>query len=156
MGYYVRCFCTGSTVPTLDEVLLILKSKGLHVRCGVEMPAMLKSPEWTNCDLEYKAGNNSILVECNRSDGEESLGREECAEFIGMLLELEESPGRDKAIEHLRQAKFVIACQLPADIDDDGFIVNGEFLAYFVNFCGGMVQADGEGFYEGSTLLVEL
>jgi hypothetical protein len=42
------------------------------------------------------------------------------------------------------------------DIDDDGYDANGEFLRYFVDHCGGMIQADSEGFYEGSTIVVEL
>jgi hypothetical protein len=60
-------------------------------------------------------------------------------------------------IVHLNSTRFIVACQLPStDIDDDGFDANGEFLNYFVERCGGMIQADGEGFYEGHEVVVPL
>ncbi len=43
-----------------------------------------------------------------------------------------------------------------SDIDDDGYDALGNLLAYFVENNGGMIQADGEGFYEGDRLIVEL
>jgi hypothetical protein len=42
------------------------------------------------------------------------------------------------------------------DIDDDGYNAVATFLRYFVEYCGAMIQADGEGFYEGDRVLVEL
>jgi hypothetical protein len=60
-------------------------------------------------------------------------------------------------LEHLAATAFVIACQLPSsDIEDDGYNVNGHFLTFFVEHCGGMIQADGEGFYEGDKLILLL
>jgi hypothetical protein len=49
-----------------------------------------------------------------------------------------------------------VAAQLLGDIDDDGYTAAGVFLSYFVDHCGGLIQADGEGFYERERLLVEL
>jgi hypothetical protein len=82
-------------------------------------------------------------------------------EEIGEFLEFIGRPGlsfkKRKVIEHLKKTRYIIACQLPtSDIDDDGYDANGDFLTYFVENCGGIIQADGEGFYEGSKLIVKL
>ena len=79
-----------------------------------------------------------------------------CAqEFIDLIGEAAESLTCEKVIGHLRATRFVVACQLPTtDIDDDGFEANYQFLNYFVQHHGGLIQADGEGFYEGSDLIV--
>ena len=39
---------------------------------------------------------------------------------------------------------------------NDGNNANGHFLTFFVEHCGGMIQADGEGVYEGAKLILPL
>ena len=156
MPYYVRCFCTSTEVPTINTVLAALRDRGSHLSAGVDDQAQLDSPQWIEFELTYRPGRNPILVECNRDDGEESLCRRECAEFIDESLGPEGSPARDRVAAHLRATRFTIACQLLMDIDDAGYAANGEFLHYFVVHCGGMVQADGEGFYEGPELVLPM
>jgi hypothetical protein len=39
---------------------------------------------------------------------------------------------------------------------DEGYNANGDFLTYFVEHCGAMIQADGEGFYEGHNVILAL
>jgi len=51
---------------------------------------------------------------------------------------------------------FIIASQLLNDIEDDGYNANGWFLDYFVQHCGGMIHADGEGFYDGDKIILEM
>jgi hypothetical protein len=43
-----------------------------------------------------------------------------------------------------------------ADMDDAGWDANGQILTYFLDHCGALIQADGEGFYEGSKLILEM
>jgi hypothetical protein len=42
------------------------------------------------------------------------------------------------------------------DVPDEGFEANEKLLDIFVAKYGGLVQADGEGFYEGSELLIDM
>ena len=54
-------------------------------------------------------------------------------------------------------AMFIVACQLPtSDIDNAGHNTNGGFLAFFTAGCGAIIQAEGDGFYEGNHLVLEL
>jgi hypothetical protein len=81
---------------------------------------------------------------------------EEVDGFIDSLEHVGESPEKQRVLEHLQHTKAVVAAQLLGDIDDDGYTAAGVFLSYFVDHCGGLIQADGEGFYERERLLVEL
>jgi DNA gyrase/topoisomerase IV subunit B len=106
--------------------------------------------------MYYKDGNQPVVVECNYNNGHESLAAEECEEFIEEIGNPGLSMGKRKALDHLKHTKYIISCQLLSDIDDDGYHLNGELLNIFVNNYGGLIQADGEGFYKGHKLIVEL
>jgi hypothetical protein len=96
------------------------------------------------------------VVEVNYDDGPESLVPAERQEFIGELNELDESEAIARVTEHLHSVRYIVCCQLLSDIDEDGYEANGQLLDYFVENHGGLIQADGEGFYEGTDLTVEL
>ncbi|WP_458111062.1 hypothetical protein M1D88_11770 [Arthrobacter sp. R1-13] len=52
---------------------------------------------------------------------------------------------------------FIVAARLPVfDFDDDGYTALGHVLIYLVENNGAMIQADGEGFYEGGKVIVVL
>jgi hypothetical protein len=160
MGYYIRAFCTAKKPPTVRSVLQALTSSGvrLTVEDDYDNSGTLDSPDWRQFAFEYKPGKRGIQVQCNRLDGSgDGLAAAEIEEFIELIGPPERSKQRRKVVEHLESTQFIIACQLPStDIDDDGFNANGEFLNYFVTHCGGMIQADGEGFYDGHDLIVPL
>jgi hypothetical protein len=159
MGYYVRAFCKSSDVPAIGDVLRWLDGRGC--RLWVDDPEErvdLDSADWEEIALKYKDGKLPILVECNRDEGAEGcLMKQEVKEFLEFIGKPGLSLAKRRVIKHLRDTRFTVACRLlSGDIDDDGFDANGEFLRYFVENCGGMIQADDEGFYEGSTIVVEL
>ena len=60
-------------------------------------------------------------------------------------------------VDHLKATRFIVALRLPkGDMDDAGWDANGQILTYFLDHCGALIQADGEGFYEGAKLILEL
>jgi hypothetical protein len=159
MGYYLRAFCIEEQVPPLTEIKDKLQSEGCLIEFNkTDGIADLKSLEWTRADLTYQKGKRPILVECNRNNGEKgNMAEGEINEF----LEFVGSPGlslaKRKVIKQLQNTKFIIACQLPtSDINDEGYEKVGEFLKYFVKTRKGMIQADQEGFYEGTKVIVKL
>jgi hypothetical protein len=158
MGYYVRAFCTAPEPPTVRTVLDALASWGvvLTPESAYSGPDILDAADWERFEFLYKAGKQSIVAECNRHDGTpDCLAAREVEEFIEMIGPVGRSKAKRRVVDHLKATRFVIACQLPSsDIDDDGFAANDEFLTYFEDMCGGMVQADGEGFYSDDKLLV--
>lgn len=154
MGYYVRAFCISDKVPPLDEVEQTLRKTLPLVRFETEDPR--DSVDWRNAELFYSDSRSPIVVEIGFDDGPESLASAERREFIDELSEIEGSAAKERVIAHLRSVKYVVCCQLLGDIDEEGFEANGQFLDYFVGNHRGLIQADGEGFYEGTDLAVEL
>ena len=172
MGYYVRAFCTNPKVPDLATIQTWLRehkssaviddpNHAVEVaKAGKSRPPILDlaTSDWEQVAIVYRVGKLPILAECNRDDGtNECLMREEVGEFVELVEEADRSEVTERVLEHLAATAFVIACQLPSsDIEDDGYNVNGHFLTFFVEHCGGMIQADGEGFYEGDKLVLPL
>jgi len=154
MGYYVRAFCKSVSVPTLAEVEASLRRTLAYVRFDTDEPR--NSAHWRNAEFFYDEAKSPIVVEVNVDEGPESLLQAERQEFIEELAELDESDATSRVVEHLRETKYIVSCQLLSDIDDNGYEANGQLLDYFVTNGEGLVQADGEGFYEGTELAVEL
>lgn len=155
MGYYFRVFCTSPTVPPLNEVVQWVNDRGV----SAQLASHDNIENWGKAPVSivYGEGQPTFAAEVNRKDGEDSLAAQEINEFLDMLEELKKSRKRDRVIQHLQQTQFVVACEIPAEsFPDAGFHAIDVFMAYFVVHSGGMVQADGQGFYEMGKLTIEL
>lgn len=149
MAYYLRAFCTSDDIPALRVVFDWAAGQGVQL----EAPAAdLDAQRWEQAEVIYKPDRQPFIAERNTGD----LLREEVEEFAEFLEEADNSPEKQAVLDHLERSKAVVAAQLLGDIDDDGYNAVGAFLTYYVERCGGLIQADGEGFYEGERLIVEL
>lgn len=158
MGYYVRVFCTSDKKPTIRQVLDHINQSG----CGFTAQTNLSDEElstetWTSFDLSYKKGRLPILVECNHIADADGLAKDEINEFMDEL-----GPAgffackKKKVIQHLQACKYIVTNQLAiSDFEDIGYDANGEFLTYFVSNYGGIIHAEGEGFYKGTDVIVK-
>lgn len=161
MGYCVRAFCTFERVPTIKEILDWVKTQGYELEVAPDFKdSDLNTDKWEQIGIIYKKGKLPFLSEVNVDDGSvDCLIKDEIEEFKEFLEEVNGllNWNKKKVLKHLSETKYIIANQIPtSDFDDDGYNANGEFLNYFVKYCGGMIQADGEGFYEGNKLIVKL
>jgi hypothetical protein len=154
MGYYVRAFCKAAVTPSLAAIKAWLHERAPDVR--FTEVADLQATDWTEVDLVYKSDRQPIIVECNRDGDPDSLVREEAAEFSEKIGKPGRSASKRRVLDHLAATKVIVACRLLSDIDDDGYEANYQFLSYFVAHCDGMIQADGEGFYDGDEIIVEV
>ena len=113
------------------------------------------SPDWTQASISYRLEKQPFLAEKTMSTEPEAKG--ELEEFVELLEDAPDSPAKDKVLVHLRETRFIIANQIPtSDFEEGGYDSVGEFMRFFAEQNGGMIQADGEGFYEGEKLVVEL
>jgi hypothetical protein len=149
VGYYVRAFCTSDDVPPLRTVFDWAEGRGVSLQAP---SADLDARGWEQAEVVYKANREPFVVEANTGE----LLREEVVEFVEFLEDVDESLEKRNVLDHLGHCKAVVAAQLRGDIDDDGHAAVGTFLAYYVEHRGGLIQADGEGFYEGDLLIVKL
>lgn len=157
MGYYLRAFCQSPNTPPPKAVLAWMRERGFTGSLDVQENLPESDNHWTAATLSYKDGKEPIEIECNRRDGPESLADEEIQEFIEFIGPSGRSSKKKRVVDHLTKTTFVVACCLPTlDIDEDGYDANEVFLTYFVEHCGGLIQADGEGFWDGDKVIVRL
>ena len=135
----------------LEETL-----KRVNPKTRVDTEDDRNSVNWSQAEFFYKEGKGPIVVEMNYNTGNESLAAVESQEFIDDIGSPGLSMSKRRVIKRLRKTRFILSCQLLSDIDDDGYRYNGELLDYFVKNHDGLIQADGEGFYEGHKLIVDM
>ena len=149
MAYFLRAFCTSGGATTLREVFQWSADQGVELQAPT---VDLDTPDWQEAEITYAAERQPFIAE--RTTGEPL--RAEVEEFIEFLEDAEDSPEKDKVSDHMRRSQVVVAVQLLGDIDEDGYTAATMFLQYFVDHSSGLIQADGEGFYEGGRLIIEL
>ena len=71
------------------------------------------------------------------------------------------SPARHRIIQHLTRTRFIVAIRIPTSVlgtdhEEALWQASDALLDYFVQHSGGLIQADGEGFYEADTLILKL
>jgi hypothetical protein len=153
MGYYTRVFCTSDAVPTVKAVEAALHDSLPSIRL---IDQARDASRLLEADLVYDPAKKPVAIEVGVNEGPDSLAAEECEEFVEEIGPIGRSAVKRRLVKHLRKTKFIVRCQLFSDIDDAGYEANGQLMDYFVNEHGGLVHADGEGFYEGTKLVLEL
>lgn len=145
-------------MPSIRTVLEWVVAQGCPLRLHPDSGQVdLDSADWREVAFQYQEGKEPILTDISSDDGTpDCLFREEVGEFQEFVGEADDTPGKQRVLEHLQASRFVVANQLLADVEQDGYQASAWLLDYFVEHAGGMIEADGEGFYDGDTLLVEL
>jgi len=162
MGNYIRAFCVGEEVPPITKVVQWLGTRDVHVKVADGDPMKMQSRGWEQVSLVYKEGKLPIIARCTRTDAKGSAAASDGAgDELKMFIERIGQPGKNKmkkrVLDHLKATRFIVALRLPkGDMDDAGWDANGQILTYFLDHCGALIQADGEGFYEGAKLILEL
>jgi hypothetical protein len=158
MGYYTRVFCKADGKPALSQVLNHINNSGLDFKIEFNLGETdQNTTEWKELELIYKTGKLPILVEYNSVSDDDGLAKEEIEEFLDEIGEAGILAfNKKKIVRHLQATKYIVVTQLPtSDIDDDGYNANGELLKFFVDNYEGVIQADGEGFYEGTKIILK-
>ncbi|MEZ4489808.1 MAG: hypothetical protein R3F51_19655 [Cyanobacteriota/Melainabacteria group bacterium] len=156
MGYFVRAFCKNPQPPKIQELLDAI-SKVVQVELDLELcdSDLVDKENWEQFAYKYDREMNSILIECNEREGEDSLAEEEIDEFLEMVHSLPDSDEKSKVQDHLKSTAFVISCRLPtSDITEAGYNANDALLAFLEEHYAGLIQADGEGFYAGDEIIL--
>ena len=155
MAYFFRVFCTEGEPPVLADVLGWVRDRGVTLRTE---PAGITAWSDEPVKLVYDEGREPFLAEIDLNNGPDSLAAKEIDEFLDMVREINKYPRkRERVAEHLEKTRFIVACQIPVDdFDDAGFHALDVFMAYFLVHHNGMVQADGQGFYENGKITIEL
>jgi hypothetical protein len=141
MSYYIRAFCRADRSPAFSELQKFMRDKDPHYRLEGEVDD--NNSCWTDFILHYKEGKLPILVEIAWCDEDSSPGKEELEEFLEDIGPPGFSLKKRKIINHLKQTKYIVCCQIPvSDVDDDGFLANQLLMTFFiVNYQGLILPA---------------
>jgi hypothetical protein len=158
--YWTRVFCVQGPPASLASVFEWAAAER-HVELSVDREMTphvdLDAPFADQAAIRYTAGKMPFLAEVNRRGDSELDLADELEEFLERLEEARAGPARERVAAHLGRTDFVVANQLPlSDFEDDGFDALGAFMTYFAERNGGLIHADGEGFYDGEELILEL
>ncbi len=158
MEDHIRVFCSASTVPSVRQLLEWSMQQGHRLEIDAHFKdTALDSPNWTQVAFSYKESKSSFVCEIDEdSEADDGLVSEEVAYFEDLLSHIEDSPEKQRVLQHINITKYIVAAELPFDFDADGSVALNSLLSYFVRHYDGMVQVDGEGFYERGELIVKL
>jgi len=158
MGNYIRAFCVGEEVPPVTKVVQWLATRDVHLKVADGDPLKMQSRGWDQVSLIYKEGKLPIIARCMRTDAKaDASAADELKDFIERVGQPGKNKVKKRVLDHLKATRFIVALRLPkGDMDDAGWDANGQILTYFLDHCGALIQADGEGFYEGAKLILEL
>jgi hypothetical protein len=158
MGSYIRAFCVGEEVPPITKVVQWLGTRGVVVKVENGDPMKMQSRGWEQVSLVYKEGKLPIIAKCTRMDAKgNGPANEELKGFLERVGAVVKNKVKKKVVDHLKATRFIVGLRLPkGDMDDAGWDANGQILTYFLDHCGALIQADGEGFYEGAKLILEM
>lgn len=139
MSYYLRAFCVGEAPPpeTVEREL------GVRIDFDVEDYVELRfSEEQLPLVIETFVGADA---------------QAETTEFKELVDDLAESPPKKRVLERLQRATAVVGVQVPsAAVGDEGLAAAGAVVRFLAEHWNALIQADGEGFYEGDRLILEL
>lgn len=156
MAYWMRVFCTSGSPPRLEDVFDWVSGRGPNLWIDHRVTdAELASDSWEQAAIGYRQGKTPFLTEVNHSSDPDA--RQEIAEFAESVEDVPDTSQRRRVLDHLERTIFIVGNQIPtSDFEDDGYHAVGEFMRFFLEHNGGMIQADGEGFYEGEQLILPL
>jgi hypothetical protein len=152
----MRSFCTSDEVPPLRHVLEWARAAGVEL--SLAGPPDADASDWDAAEIAYGSETQPVmLVEVNRAE-RDAVFADELDEFRESLEDAKVSPAKRSVLEQLDATRTIVAVQLllGGGQGERALDAASTLLRFFVEHCGGMIQADGEGFYEGEQLLVQL
>jgi hypothetical protein len=142
MGYYIRLF-TDTPLSTLVPVQAQMIQRGYQVQ-----------PAGTNqLDIRYAPGRDPLTIDL--TDSGHQTTRNTIAGFLDALARLPSSPEQQEVLNFLPRTQAVVTVGVPDDYDHSSGALDeiGDIVA---NAAAGLFQVDGEGFYDGSNLILAL
>ena len=157
--FFTRVFCLRKEPPPLSLLIEFLKARGATPIIPPDVTEkLLNSWNWVGIEMGYAKDKKSILVTCVRKGGAQDDIFKQDIEGLLNFAETHREIDNWRVADQLRGCRFYIANILDKnDMTEEGYDFNGWILQFFQENCDGMVQIDGQGFYdEEGELLFEL
>jgi hypothetical protein len=156
MGYYLRAFCTSEDLPPLGRVVEWAAAQGVPLALEHEPdPGALGPAGWRWAEIRYKHSKRPLVVDVSRAAGN-GLPLEEPRSSSSSSPRSRSQRRRAGCLPSCGKAAPWSARSCSATSTTTATTPSGSSWTAFVERCGGMIHADGEGFYDGDRLIVEL
>jgi hypothetical protein len=156
MPYWMRVFCRKAEAPTPGEILQALSRATLPAQLHPDAEVDLGDAGWEQVALCLSPDCGPLVVDRDVA-GRGDLVREEVEEFLKAARSAPRTKASKAIVAHLKETKQVFAFQVPtSSIDPQGWAIAHAVMRFLVARCDGLVQADGEGFYRGNDLVLEV
>jgi len=157
--FFTRVFCLRKEPPPLSLLIEYLKARGATPIIPPEVTdKLLNSWNWVGMEIGYAKDKTPILVTCVRKGGAQNDIFKQDIENLLNFVEAHREIDNWRVADQLRGCRFYIANVLDKnDVTEEGYDFNGWILQFFQENCDGMVQIDGQGYYdENGELIFEL
>lgn len=165
MTYYLEAFCTETEVPSRGEILAWAKGRqpwiGFLPPGETPMPQQLEDRVWNASAVFYDRDAAFVVDIYRASEPDMVLGKDIFSSLVNQfhrsVERLPPSPQRDNVLSHLERSRFVVSVSIPLSQfgdDERAWEAVSLFLDYFAERRGGLVHAEGEGFYDRNGRLI--
>ena len=155
--FFTRVFCLRKESPPLALLIEFLKAKKLTPILPKEVDdKLLNVWNWVGVEITYNKDRAPILLTCVRKDSAQGEIFDQDIQGLLNFAEAHRELDNWQVVDQLRGCRFYVATILDKnDITEEGYDFNGWILQFFQENCNGMVQIDGQGFFdaEGEVLL---
>ena len=154
--FFTRVFCLRKEPPPLGLLIEFLKASGATPIIPSEVTdEMLNSWNWVGIEMGYAGEKRPIIVTCVRKGGAQDDIYKQDIDGLLHFVEAHREDDNWQVADQLRACRFYVATILDKnDITEEGYDFNGWILQFFQENCDGMVQIDGQGFYNAEGELI--
>ena len=153
--YILRVFARSPGAPTPQAIAEHLRRRfEVRVETGV---FSLSYADWKHLHLFYAEGRAPLRLERQSLHGDAPLPNSLRA-LMDATAAAKDSRGKRRVLDFLAQASQVFELGVPPDFDWHAgrHLVSTELLNYLQKETDGLIQADGEGYYERNRLILRL
>ncbi|MFP4054543.1 MAG: hypothetical protein ACLFV7_11850 [Phycisphaerae bacterium] len=154
---YIRVFSTSDRVPSVNSIIEWMGYNGLALDV-LQGPANPDSTHWDIVHFSNPLTRTELRLQCTRrSDEPDCLAEMEVGEFLRRIGAAGLSGAKRRVIRALKDTKVILACKLPSgQRSQDGIAPHVQLMRFFQQRSKGLLQVDGEGFYDTGRLVLDL
>jgi hypothetical protein len=153
MTYYLSAFCTDGEIPSPGQVQTWATGRTPPITIDPDEPPDCR---WHSINIYYGPDDRAFTVDIyGPGDPPEydwlDVLPGTIEDFRAALETLPPTPGRDRVLAHLARTRFLVSISVPLSQfaqDEIAWSATDLLLQYFIERHGGMVHAEGEGFYD--------
>lgn len=154
--YIMRVFATSSDIPSPRAIADHLNSHGFPVH--IELTSTdLDTNDWTQISIHYAADHALLQLAHESLHSDEPLS-DALRALMDATADAKDRRGSRRVLALLAEANHLFELSIPPDYDWNAqdHLVSTALLNYLETQTAGLIQADGEGYYQNNRILLVL